>query len=76
MKTPSKQPVAKGGVPLSEGAKKVPGSAYEAKLKGAPQSKPVEIDPKRFGQDHRGGPELVIGRGHVHIAGDKHREKR
>ena len=74
MKKPVK-PVAKGGVPLSEGARKVPGSVYEAKLKGAPKSSPVEIG-RDFIADPRGGAPLVIGKGHVHIAGDKHREKR
>jgi hypothetical protein len=77
-KTPTspKQPVAKGGVPTPPGAKKVPGSVYEARLKGAPHSKPIEIG-RDFVAHPRGSAPLVIGnKGHVHIAGDKHREKR
>jgi hypothetical protein len=72
--TPTKSQ-AKGGVPLSDGARKVPGSAYEASMKGAPKSKPVEIG-RDFVADPRGGAPLAIGKGHVHIKGDKHREHR
>jgi hypothetical protein len=75
MKTPSKQPVAKGGQPLPPGAKNVPGSENYRRLQGAPHPGEITIG-KQFVADPRGGPELVIGKKHLRVEGDKPREKR
>ena len=78
MKTPPKapaKPVAKGGVPLPPGAHNVPGSEAYRALQKAPHPGEVTIG-KQFLADPRGGPELVIGKRHVHVEGDKPREKR
>jgi hypothetical protein len=65
MKTPPKQPVAKGGVPTPEGAKNVPGSArYKAAQGQKSPGSPVVLD-RSFVASPKGGPEKVIGRKHV-----------
>jgi hypothetical protein len=69
MKTPTKQPVARGGVLLSEGAKNVPGSSRYRALQKAPYPGSVEIG-KDFASSPKGGPELVIGKRHIHVKGD------
>ena len=75
MKTPPKQPAPKGGVPLPPGARNVPASAAYRALQGAPHPGHVEIG-KDFVASPKGGPELIIGKKHVHIKGDKPRDPR
>jgi hypothetical protein len=75
MKTPAKPALktgAKGGAPTPEGAKNVPGSEREAKLKGAPRPAPKIIG-REFVSDHRGGAPLVIGKSHIQVKGDRGR---
>ena len=74
MKSPPK-PTAKGGEPLPPGARNVPGSKAYRALQGAPHPGEVTIGPS-FLDAGRGGPELVIGKKHVHVEGDKKPEKR
>jgi hypothetical protein len=62
MKTPTKQPVAKGGTPLPAGAHDVPGSRKTEANKGAPIKSPVVIDHKKA-TDPRGGPEMQARHG-------------
>jgi hypothetical protein len=65
MKTPTKQPAARGGVSLPEGAKNVPGSARYKALQGQKSpGAPVVLD-RSFVGSPNGGPEKVIGRKHV-----------
>jgi hypothetical protein len=75
MKTPPKHPAPKGGVPLSDGAKKVPGSAYEARLKNAPRPAPVTID-RSFIADPRGSAPLVVGHRRVAVADNRSKVNR
>jgi hypothetical protein len=65
MKTPAKpsKPVAKGGTPLPEGARHVPGARATEAEKGAPLKEPRTLDPGRFLGDARGGPELKVPHG-------------
>jgi hypothetical protein len=75
MKTPPKQPVARGGVPLPMGAHQVPGSKNYRDLQGAKHPGEIQIG-RDFVADPRGGPELVIGKKHVRVEGDKPRDPR
>ena len=75
MKTPTKQPAAKGGVPLPLGAHHVPGSKAYRALQGAPHPGVVQID-KSFVADPRGGPELVIGKKHLEVRDNRSRNPR
>jgi hypothetical protein len=75
MKTPPKQPVAKGGVPLPMGAHHVPGSAAYRKLQGAPHPGEVQIG-RDFVASPKGGAPLVIGQKHIRVEGDKPRPPR
>jgi hypothetical protein len=74
MKTPPKS-TAKGGVPLPPGARNVPGSRAYRALQGAPNPGEIVIG-KSFLANARGGPELVIGKKHIRVEGDKPREQR
>jgi hypothetical protein len=65
MKPPAK-PAAKGGVPLPEGARHVPGSEAYRKVQGAPKP-PAKVIDRSFVADPRGGPELKVGKGHVEV---------
>jgi hypothetical protein len=62
MKTPTKQPVAKGGQPLPAGAHRVPGARQIESEKGAPIREPVVIDHRKATDPH-GGPTLVARHG-------------
>jgi hypothetical protein len=73
VKTPPKQAVAKGGQPLPKGAFNVPGSRAYRALQKAPHPGEVQIG-KSFVADPRGGPELVIGKRHIRVEGDKPRD--
>jgi hypothetical protein len=75
MKTPPKPAVAKGGVPLPPGAHNVPGSKAYRALQGAPHPGEVQIG-KGFLANPKGGGELVVGKEHVRVEGDKPREQR
>jgi hypothetical protein len=68
MKQPVK-PINNGGGKLPPGATSagVPGTAASRKVTGAPRPAPVIVDPKKFGTDHRGSPELKIGKGHFEL---------
>ena len=75
MKTPAK--TSKGGTPLPPGSRSsgVPGTKANAALKGAPVPKPVVID-HSFVADPRGGPELVVGKRHVEVKGNRSNSSR
>jgi hypothetical protein len=80
MKTPSsmkppKQPAAKGGQPLPPGAHNVPGSRTYRALQKAPHPGTVQID-KSFVADHRGGPELIIGKKTLEMRDNRTRSPR
>jgi hypothetical protein len=75
MKTPPKQPVAKGGVPLPAGAHAVPGSAAYRALQKAPHPGTVVID-KNFVADPRGGPELKVGMKHLEVRDNRTKSPR
>jgi hypothetical protein len=75
MKTPTKQPVAKGGVPLPPGAHHVPGSKAWRAVQKAPHPGEVQIG-KSFVASPLGGPELKIGAKHIRVEGDKPRDPR
>jgi hypothetical protein len=75
MKTPPKQPVAKGGVPLPPGAHNVPGSRAYRALQGAPHPGAVTID-ENFVADPRGGRELVVGKKHLEVSDNRTRNPR
>jgi hypothetical protein len=75
MKTPTKPPVAKGGVPLPPGARNVPGSEAYRRMQGAPHPGEITIG-KSFVSDPRGGAPLVIGKKHLRVEGDRPRAKR
>jgi hypothetical protein len=75
MKTPPKQPVARGGVPLPPGAHNVPGSAAYRALQKAPHPGVVQID-KSFVASPNGGPELVIGKKHLEVRDNRTRNPR
>lgn len=75
-KTPPKQSVAKGGAPLPEGAKNVPGSARYKASQGQKSPGEVVIGKSFLANPNRGGPELIIGKKHIRVEGDKPREKR
>jgi hypothetical protein len=65
MKIPPKA-AAKGGVPLPEGAKHVPGSQAYRAVQGAPRV-PHKVIDRNFVADPRGGPELVAGKAHIAV---------
>jgi hypothetical protein len=70
MKTPTKQPVPKGGQPLPPGAHSaaIPGSRAAENAKGAPIREPKTLDPRHH-HSPSGGPEVHIPHG-VRKAGD------
>jgi hypothetical protein len=45
----------------------VPGTVAADKVKHAARPAPVQLDPKRFGSDPRGGPEIVAGKRHIEV---------
>jgi hypothetical protein len=68
-KTPTspKQPASNGGkLPPGANGPGVHGTKAADAVKGAPRPKPVTID-RSFVADPRGGPELVVGKGHVQV---------
>jgi hypothetical protein len=80
-KTPPKSPMpsppksAGSSKPLPEGARHTPGSQAYRRLQGAKHPGHVEIG-ENFVADPRGGPELKIGKRHIHIEGDPKHEPR
>jgi hypothetical protein len=72
-----KTPTSKGGQPLPKGAHSsgVPGTAAHRALQGAKRPAPVTID-DRFVASPKGGAPLVIGKGHVEVAGNRSKNAR
>jgi hypothetical protein len=68
MKTPS----SKGKGAHSSG---VPGTAAHRALQGAPRPKAVTID-NSFVSNPNGGKPLVIGKGHIEVAGNRSKNER
>jgi hypothetical protein len=75
MKTAKPPKSASYAPPLPPGTKVAFGSKAHKALQGQKIAPPVELD-KSFVSDHRGGPEKVIGRGHIHIKGDPQHKPR